>query len=228
MSSPISKRRLEMGEDAWAQYQVERKRRKAENWKNNNPVKYKESVSKKSHNSTYWRIRCKRELIAYKGGKCIVCGYDKDFPSAYDFHHRDPKEKEFSISQYSVLNKRKLFLEVDKCDLLCCRCHAELHDEERAASRQIAFDVNKTWEGRKRNELELFCEQCHKRIVTKDKEQRFCSLKCNGVFYSKVKNKPTKEELAALIENNPMTKLGLMFGVSNNAVKKWAKNYGLI
>jgi hypothetical protein len=40
-----------------------------------------------------WRRRIKQQLIQYKGGKCSVCGYDKDCPSAYEFHHRDPSTK---------------------------------------------------------------------------------------------------------------------------------------
>ena len=38
---------------------------------------------------------------------------------------------------------------------------------------------------------------------------------------------PTKEELSILINEFPYVTLGKLFGVSDNAVKKWAKNYGL-
>ena len=39
----------------------------------------------------------KHKLIQYKGGKCQKCGYDK-CEGALQFHHRDPKEKEFTLS----------------------------------------------------------------------------------------------------------------------------------
>jgi hypothetical protein len=40
---------------------------------------------------------------------------------------------------------------------------------------------------------------------------------------------PTKEELKNLLDQKvPFTKLGKMFGVSDNAVRKWAKHYNLI
>jgi hypothetical protein len=76
-----------------------------------------------------WRRRTKQELIAYKGGKCQTCGYNKtQYPSAFTFHHRDPKQKDFAISR-KLTSKARAKVEVDKCDLLCVRCHSELHDE---------------------------------------------------------------------------------------------------
>lgn len=41
----------------------------------------------------------------------------------------------------------------------------------------------------------------------------------------KVKNRPTLEELEKLIETLPLTKIGKMYGVSDNAVRKWIKQY---
>lgn len=41
----------------------------------------------------------------------------------------------------------------------------------------------------------------------------------------KVKNRPSFEELEKLKETLPMTKIGEMFGVSDNAVRKWIKQY---
>ena len=43
-----------------------------------------------------WRRRKKIELVEYKGGKCERCGYNKTI-QALQFHHLDPKEKDFAI-----------------------------------------------------------------------------------------------------------------------------------
>lgn len=43
----------------------------------------------------------------------------------------------------------------------------------------------------------------------------------------KVKNRPTKEELLKLIQNNNFTKVGKMFGVTDNTIRKWCKLYDL-
>jgi hypothetical protein len=72
------------------------------------------------------RHRYKEYFVAYKGGKCLHCGYSKCV-KALQFHHLDPKEKDFNIRNYSKsFEKQKE--EVDKCILLCANCHAEEHD----------------------------------------------------------------------------------------------------
>ena len=43
----------------------------------------------------------------------------------------------------------------------------------------------------------------------------------------KVKNRPTKEELLYLIKSHSMVKIGKMYGVSDNSVRKWCKKYDL-
>lgn len=72
-----------------------------------------------------WRQRTKNKAIEYKGGKCLVCGYNK-CSGALDFHHVDPKEKDFSISKVTK-GWDKVKDELDKCVLLCSNCHREVH-----------------------------------------------------------------------------------------------------
>ena len=40
----------------------------------------------------------KKQLVSLAGGKCEVCGYNK-CDSALEFHHRDPSQKSFAISE---------------------------------------------------------------------------------------------------------------------------------
>jgi predicted DNA-binding protein YlxM (UPF0122 family) len=82
----------------------------------------------------YERVKSRRQKlkemsVEYLGGKCMKCGYNKCI-AALDFHHRDPNEKEFSVSKYQNLSWLKIMIELDKCDLLCSNCHRELHYEE--------------------------------------------------------------------------------------------------
>ena len=74
------------------------------------------------------RKKMKAKAVAYKGGACICCGYDKSY-RALVFHHRDPTQKIFGISLYFNRSWAVLQKELDKCNLLCSNCHAELHDE---------------------------------------------------------------------------------------------------
>jgi hypothetical protein len=71
----------------------------------------------------------KKLLVEYKGGSCEMCGYNKCL-DALDFHHVDPKEKLFTISQRRSYNIDVLKKEADKCILVCSNCHAELHVAE--------------------------------------------------------------------------------------------------
>lgn len=69
-------------------------------------------------------------IINMLGGKCIRCGYDKCI-DALDLHHRDPNEKDFTLSQKWTYKLDKLIEEAKKCDLLCSNCHRELHYKEK-------------------------------------------------------------------------------------------------
>jgi len=79
-----------------------------------------------SENVMIWRVRVKQKLVDYKGGSCEICGYCKSL-RALHFHHKDPSQKDFSISGKS-LSFDKLKSEVDKCVLVCSNCHSEIHD----------------------------------------------------------------------------------------------------
>lgn len=72
--------------------------------------------------------RLKAEAVAYKGGKCCVCGYAR-CTGAMAFHHIDPAEKDFGIATRMGANglTDALRRELDKCALVCGNCHAELH-----------------------------------------------------------------------------------------------------
>jgi hypothetical protein len=72
-----------------------------------------------------WRERTKKRLVEYKGGSCQICGYKKCLENL-GFHHLDPNKKDFAIS-CAGKGISKLKIEVDKCVLLCCRCHGEVH-----------------------------------------------------------------------------------------------------
>lgn len=90
------------------------------------PIEKREKDTKRSRER---RKEFKTKAILYLGGKCIKCDYAKSM-NALEFHHRNPNEKEFSLSK-ALTGKWKwerLKAELDKCDLLCANCHREVHD----------------------------------------------------------------------------------------------------
>jgi 5-methylcytosine-specific restriction endonuclease McrA len=115
-------KRQEMGEEGWLQYQKERRRL------NQEKSYQKRKIQIKIQNVNY-KNNLKKQFIAYKGGKCENCGYSKNCPTVYHFHHTDPSQKEFGISQAKRKYKEELvWTELDKCQLLCSNCHGEIHD----------------------------------------------------------------------------------------------------
>lgn len=66
------------------------------------------------------------KLKESKGGKCIKCGYDRCI-KALEFHHLDPTQKDFTISNENFKLKEAVE-ESKKCILICSNCHKELHD----------------------------------------------------------------------------------------------------
>jgi hypothetical protein len=59
---------------------------------------------------------------------CIKCGF-AGHHAALHFHHRDPSEKEFSLSRALTIgvSKDRILAEIAKCDVLCANCHAIEH-----------------------------------------------------------------------------------------------------
>lgn len=61
-----------------------------------------------------------------RGGKCERCGYDTCI-KALEFHHLDPSQKDFTISN-DHFKLKEAVEESKKCILICANCHRELHD----------------------------------------------------------------------------------------------------
>lgn len=68
-------------------------------------------------------LRLKEQALAYKGGRCVICGYGR-CPSALHFHFADSQDREFYISSASSWEKIRPAL--DRCTLLCANCRAEV------------------------------------------------------------------------------------------------------
>ena len=71
------------------------------------------------------RRRVKQTLIEEAGGRCVLCGYDR-YPGALQFHHLDPGQKVFALSDQGLARSlEKAREEARKCVLICGNCHAE-------------------------------------------------------------------------------------------------------
>lgn len=88
---------------------------------------------------------------------------------------------------------------------------------------QTHYSVNDHYPLRDRVHRETsFCIDCGEKITTGAIR---CS-KCNAQWNRKAE-RPTRNELKQLIRTTPFTTLGKMYGVTDNAIRKWCKSYNL-
>lgn len=87
-----------------------------------------ECVPEESYaNGATMRKNIKKWSLDYKGSKCKCCGYNR-CETALEFHHLDPTQKDFNISDRDIkLNWDEIKCELDKCILVCSNCHREIH-----------------------------------------------------------------------------------------------------
>ena len=76
-----------------------------------------------------WRNANEKLLHGLKINGCAICGYNK-YDACLDFHHVNPEDKKFQLV-IDRMSRKDLFEELNKCILLCCRCHREIHEEVR-------------------------------------------------------------------------------------------------
>jgi hypothetical protein len=74
------------------------------------------------------RKKLKQMSVALKGGRCQLCGYSRCI-RALEFHHIDPDEKGFALSERGLTRSwTKIQEELAKTVLLCANCHREVED----------------------------------------------------------------------------------------------------
>lgn len=63
---------------------------------------------------------------------CIICGFSKEKYIVIDFHHIEPENKKFAVSQLIKIKSRKkdLLEEIKKCVCMCANCHRLFHDKD--------------------------------------------------------------------------------------------------
>ena len=189
----------------------------------------KRKMCKKCRGRYVWErsaIR-KMKIVEYMGGECEMCGYNKYY-GALEMHHEDPSKKEYSMREMRSMAWEKIVKEMKKCKLLCANCHREIHaknfDVMMFPHNEMSDLKQKSVEDRSKK-----CFLCNKHFLAPlwHKKQKYCSEECRNMARRKVKERPTKKELQHLIENMPITKIAIKYGVRDNTIRKWANAYGL-
>ena len=97
--------------------------KKQKDWKENEYQLNKEKHRLKQQE----RRKAIRGLIESQKKPCVVCGEKES--CCIDFHHKNPNEKEFEISDVCAhkWSDEKILNELEKCVTLCSNHHRILH-----------------------------------------------------------------------------------------------------
>lgn len=184
-------------------------------------------MSRKSQNVIRHRQKRRLELIKIMGGKCAICGYDKN-SAALELHHINPLEKSYTLSAGNCRSIEEDIQEAKKCILLCSNCHREIHNGkeiELKSSFQPKVAEEILNEYYKATPPDKKCPRCGKIIF---RTSKYC-VKCFNEIKKEenLKTRPSREELKQLIRTIPFTKIGERFQVTDNAIRKWCDGYNL-
>ncbi|MGH2838468.1 MAG: hypothetical protein ACRDJY_09005 [Thermoleophilaceae bacterium] len=156
-------------------------------------------------NSTYNRNNLKRRLLAegLKAPSCELCGQGE----------RSRGQKLALILDHinGVPNDHRL----ENLRIVCPNCAATLE----------------THCGRKNRQPPQQCALCGNPFRSKSREQRYCSRDCGQrVAWTNRKSRrkverPPYEQLIAEIEATSCCAVGRKYGVSDNAIRKWVRQY---
>ncbi len=191
---------------------------------------HKAQYSKKQERGTLRKVF----FIRLLGGKCENCGYNKN-TAALDFHHIKDKNFQLDTRTLSNLSFDNLKKESENCILLCANCHREFHNNldrfllseyDNLSNVEILKLIKKITYEKK------YCKECNKQLWYKN-TTNLCKECFRNTYYNVLKidtrkvEWPSKEILEEEIKTIPFTKLGNKYGVSDNAVRKWCKRYGI-
>lgn len=136
-----------------------------------------------------------------KKKECELCGVStwRGVELPLELHHKDG-------NHYNN--------DLDNLAILCPNCHSIQEGNSGANIKSCKEKV----------ELKYFCCDCGAVISRGATRCKSCAAK---EAQKNKTNKPSREELKVLIRTVPFVQIGRMFGVSDNAVRKWCDSYGL-
>ena len=161
-----------------------------------------------------WRKNTKSKIVKAMGGECQICGYSK-CDEGLDLHHIDPTKKEIGFGRIMAnpRNVGKILVELEKCILLCCRCHREIHN----GIIELPLNYAKL-------DTSIFIKAKFSETKSNPKIKPMIAK----LVKSRKRFEISKEELSKLIEIYPMTTIGEQFGVSDNAIRRRCKNLQIV
>lgn len=127
-------------------------------------------------------------------------------------HHLNGKRDDNRTSNLIVLEKAM---------------HARLHMWlDNGAPYEGTLRVNALNSGKSKSDEPRTCKVCDRTILISSNDV-YCSLECSDIG-RRVVERPSREQLELDIASSSWVSIGRKYGVTDNAVRKWARKYGLI
>lgn len=172
------------------------------------------------------RQRNKDRIISVMGGQCCICGYNK-CKTALELHHLDAKAKEFTICENLNQAWETIVTELPKTVLVCCNCHREIHaglivaPVKSTFNPVIADSITQEIKQLKHKAL-CYCKNCGALVTSGNV---YC-VECAATM-RRIVERPGRDILKSLVRTMPFIQIAKLYGVSDNAVRKWCKHYNL-
>lgn len=157
----------------------------------------------KVHNQRLLKRLIRAEKKKYKCERCKIYEWREE-PLVLELHHMNGIHHD----------NREVNLQI-----LCPNCHSQVERLNEKAKR-----IKKAEKHAVAIKPIRKCHNCNEPISQWSKKGR--CVKCSQVYQRKT-TRPPKKALERMIKEKSWTALGKEFGVSDNAVRKWAKNYGI-
>ena len=125
---------------------------------------------------------------------------------------------------------------IENLRIICRHCDSQLEtfSSKNIKVKGIVKLCNKCSKNIRKHNKSGLCIDCYMERARENKKQKLEKLKSVAKEYIYVPRerfrkviRPSKDELLTMIISMPMTKIGKTFNVSDQAVRKWAKYYGL-
>lgn len=151
-------------------------------------------------NSSYQSAKLKKRLIeeGLKEERCELCGIGNEWNG-----------RPLTLQLHHI-NGNHADNRIENIQILCPNCHSQTENY-----------------GTKNIKRHNYCADCGKEIALNSTWCPQCAVKHNRVYKVSKSERPNKDELLKLIMTKPFTEIGRMYGVTDNAIRKWCKSMGL-